>query len=85
VRGGRAGRGHLREIDGAGAIGVDLIDHVLELGLGGVLAEGAHNCPQLLGGDGAIAILVEQGEGLLELGNLFLGELVGGHVDLWWA
>ena len=61
------------------AIGVDLVDHVLKLGLSGVLAEGAHNGAQLLGGDGAIAVLVEEGEGLLELGDLFLGQLLG-HV-----
>ena len=48
------------------AIGIDLIDHILQFGLGGVLAEGAHDGTQLLGGDGAIAILIEEGEGLLE-------------------
>ena len=48
------------------AISIDLVDHVLKLGLGGVLAEGAHDGAKLLGGDGAIAILIEQGEGLLE-------------------
>merc|ERR1719389_794181 len=62
----------LGEVDGAGAIGIDLVDHVLELSLGGVLAEGAHDSSKLLGGDGAIAILVEKGEGLLELSNLLL-------------
>merc|ERR1712022_30243 len=44
----------------------------------GVLAEGAHHGSQLLGGDGTVAILVEEGESLLELGDLFLGECVGG-------
>ena len=36
---------------------------------------------ELLGGDGAISVLVEEGEGLLELGDLLLGQLVslGGH------
>ena len=46
---------------------VDLIDHVLELCLGGVLTQGSHHGAQLLGGDGAISILVEEGERLLEL------------------
>ena len=69
---------HLGEVDGAGAVDIDLVDHVLELGLGRVLAEGAHDGAKLLGGDGAIAILVKEGEGLLELGNLFFGELVSG-------
>merc|ERR1719163_744007 len=53
------------------------VDHVSELGLGGVLAQGAHDGAKLLGGDGAIAVLVEEGEGLLELGDLFLSELIG--------
>jgi hypothetical protein len=49
-----------------------LVDHVLKLSLGRVLAERAHDSAQLLRGDGAVTILVEQGEGLLELGNLLL-------------
>jgi hypothetical protein len=43
------------------------VDHVLELGLGGVLAERAHDGAELLGGDGSIAVLVKEREGLLEL------------------
>ena len=57
-------------------IGVDLIDHVLQLGLGGVLSQGTHDGSQLLGGDGAISVLVEQREGLFEFGNLLLGQLI---------
>ena len=53
-----------------------LIDHVLQLGLRGVLTERTHHGSQLLGRDRAITILVEQGEGLLELSNLLLGKLV---------
>lgn len=45
---------------------VHLIDHVLQLGFSGVLSQGSHHCPQLLGGDGTISILVKEGEGLLE-------------------
>merc|ERR1719238_1646969 len=67
----------LREVDGARAVGVDLVNHVLELSLCGILPEGAHDGSQLLGGDGAIAVLVEEGESLLELGNLFLSKLIG--------
>merc|ERR1712057_40607 len=70
----------LGEVDGAGAIGIDLIDHVVELSLGGVLAEGAHDSAQLLRGDGTIAVLVEEGEGLLELSNLLLGKLISHFV-----
>lgn len=33
-----------------------LVDHVLELGLGGVLAKRAHDSAELLGGDGSIAV-----------------------------
>lgn len=40
-----------RKVNGAVVVGVDLVDHVLKLGLGGVLAEGAHDGAQLLGGD----------------------------------
>ena len=31
---------------------------------------------QLLGGDGAVSVLVEQGECLLELSDLLLGQLI---------
>ncbi len=55
---------------------VDLVDHVLQLGLGGVLSERPHDGAQLLGRDGAVAVLVEQAERLLELGDLLLGKLV---------
>lgn len=40
-------------------VSVDLVDHVLELSLGGVLSKRPHDGAQLLGGDGAIAVLVE--------------------------
>lgn len=39
------------EVNGAIVIRVNLVDHVLELGLAGVLAERAHDGTQLLGGD----------------------------------
>merc|ERR1719199_2199718 len=66
----------LGEVDGAVAVGIDLVDHVLQLGLSGVLAQRAHDRAQLLGGDGAVTVLVEQRERLLELGDLLLGKLV---------
>lgn len=56
-----------------------LVNHVLQLGLCGVLAQGAHDGAQLLGGDGAIAVLVEQGEGLLELCDLLFSKLLARH------
>lgn len=54
----------LWEINGAVAICIDLVHHILKVGLGGVLAQGAHDGAELLGGDGAIAILIEQRESL---------------------
>merc|ERR1719478_472285 len=66
----------LWEVNGSITIGVDLVDHILEFGLGGILTQGAHNSPQLFGGDSSIAVLVEEGEGLLEFGNLLLSQLV---------
>ena len=70
----------LGEVNGAVAVGVDLVDHVLQLGLGRVLAERAHDGAELLGGDGAVAVLVEEGERLLELGDLLVGESVS-HLE----
>mmetsp|Transcript_7993 Transcript_7993/g.18713 ORF Transcript_7993/g.18713 Transcript_7993/m.18713 type:complete len:210 (+) Transcript_7993:141-770(+) len=69
-------RAELWEVNCAVAVSVDLVDHVLQLSLGRVLAERAHHGAELLGGDGAIAVLVEQGEGLLELGDLLLSQLL---------
>lgn len=58
-------------------IGIHFVDHVLELSFRGVLAQGPHDSAQLLGGDGAVTILVKEGEGFLELGNLLFCQLVG--------
>ena len=51
----------LREVDGAVAVDVDLVDHVLELSLRRVLAERSHHRAELARGDGPIAVLVEEG------------------------
>jgi hypothetical protein len=40
-----------REVDSSVVVGIDLVDHILELRLGGVLPKGAHHGAQLLGGD----------------------------------
>lgn len=48
---------------------------ILDLGQGGVLATGAQEVAQVGEGDTAVAALVEEGEGLLEVGALRL--LVG--------
>lgn len=64
---GGTGRG-LPSSPGCGlTICVHLVDHVLQLGFSGVLSQRPHHCPQLLGGDGAVPVFVEEGEGLLEL------------------
>ena len=42
---------HTREVDSAIVVGVHLVDHVLQLRLGRVLAERAHDGAQLLGRD----------------------------------
>merc|ERR1711953_405472 len=69
----------LREVNGAVAVGVHLIDHILEFGLSRVLSERSHDSSQPLCGDGAISVLVEQGKGFLELSDLLLCQLIG-HV-----
>jgi hypothetical protein len=50
--------GRTREVDGAVVVRVHLVDHVLQLRLAGVLAERAHDGPELFGGDLPIAVLV---------------------------
>lgn len=57
-------------------VSVHFVDHVLKFSFCGILAERSHDGAQLLGGDCAIAVLVEQRECLLELGNLFFCQLV---------
>lgn len=52
---------------GSLTVRIHLVNHVLQFGLGGVLPQGPHHGAKLLGGDGPIAVLVEEGEGLLEL------------------
>merc|ERR1719191_1832925 len=69
-------RKEFREIDCSISIGVYLVDHILQFCFGWVLTKGAHDCAQLLGGDGTIAVLVEEREGLLEFRDLLLGKLV---------
>ena len=71
----------LWEVDRAVAVSINLlVDHVLGHTLGRVLTQGPPDCSKLLGGDGAIAVLVEQRENLPELGDLLLNELAS-HLD----
>ena len=46
------------EVNGAVVVGIDFVDHILQFGLGGVLAEGAHDCAEFFCGDLAIAIFI---------------------------
>jgi hypothetical protein len=46
----------------------------LEFGFSGVLAQRSHDSAEFLGGNGAITILVEQGEGFLEFSDLFFSQ-----------
>merc|ERR1711959_105967 len=64
----------LVEVDGAGAILVDVVDHTTDLVFLGVEAEGAHGDLELLGVNGAGAIGVEEVECLTDLLDLVVGE-----------
>ncbi|EKG02412.1 hypothetical protein TCSYLVIO_006561 [Trypanosoma cruzi] len=78
-------RQELGEVNGAAAVLVHLVDHVLQLRLRRVLAQRAHHRAELLRRDGAIAVLVEQREGLLELGDLLIGQLISHFKSKpWW-
>jgi hypothetical protein len=46
----------------------------LELGFGGVLTERPHDGAEFFGGDGAVAVFVEEGEGLFEFCDARLDE-----------
>lgn len=60
-------------------VGVHLVNHILELSLGGVLPQGAHHRPELFGGDGAVAVFIKQRERLLELCKASVGAPVLGE------
>ena len=77
---GRVKGGFAVDINGAVAVGIGLVDHVLEFGIGGVVTQRAHLRTQLLDGDGFVAILIEQREILLDLSDLLLGQLLRSHV-----
>merc|ERR1711904_765954 len=64
----------LVEVNGAGAILVDVVDHATDLILLGVKAEGAHGDLELLGVNGAGAIGVEKIEGFTDLLDLVVSE-----------
>lgn len=46
----------LGEIDGAVAVSIDFVNHVLELSFCGVLSQRSHHSAQFLGGNSAIAV-----------------------------
>ena len=49
------------EIDGAIAVRIDLVDHVLEFSFGGVLPERPHDGAELFCSNGAIAVCEQEG------------------------
>ena len=51
------------EVNGAVVVGVDLVDHVLQLRLAGILAERAHDGAELFGGDLAWRMVLATGCG----------------------
>ena len=61
------------EVHSAVSVGVDLVDHVPEFGLCEPLAKKVQDGNDVLGGDGSIAVLVEEGEDVLQFGNLSFG------------
>lgn len=63
-----------REVEGGGEALAG--DDGLELGLGRVPAEGAHEDPQLRRRDPAVAVGVEEGERLLHGGDLVVGQVL---------
>ncbi|CAL9149801.1 unnamed protein product [Musa hybrid cultivar] len=79
LRGGKGGEGlgvaspgghhglELIEADEAVAVEVDAVDHAAALGDGGALADPAEDAGDLVGGDGAAAVEVEDGEGEAEV------------------
>merc|ERR1719263_248150 len=64
----------LVEIDGAGAIFVDVVDHATDFILLGVEAEGTHGDLELLGVNGTGTIRIEEVEGLTDLLDLVVGK-----------
>merc|ERR1712196_135635 len=67
----------LSKLDGAVAVVVDIGNHLLELLVLDLEAEGAHGSLELTHIDGARGIGVEEGESLTDLIKLLLGELTG--------
>ena len=59
------------------AISINLIDHVLKLGLDWILNKGSPHSNQCFGGDSTIILLIEQRESFLELDDLLSGEMAG--------
>ena len=63
--------GHEGEEDGKIDLGSSNFAQILfDFEVGGVGAERSHHGAQLFGVDGSVAVLVEEGEGLLELSDL---------------
>ena len=70
-------------LEGDPLVGAVLVDELLDLGLGGVLSERAHDVADEGDGDLAVAAVVVEQEGLLELRDLVLGERHAAARHLW--
>ena len=68
-------RQKLGEIDLSVAVGVNLSNHCFQLRVCGFLPQTLHHVSELLCGDGAAAVLVEDGERVLELLHLSAGKI----------
>ena len=68
------------EVDGAVVVGVYFVDHVLQFGLWGVLAQRPHDRAQLLARNLPVAVFVEESERFPELRDLLVCERLG-HVE----
>ena len=78
-----SGGGSLAElikVDLTVAVGIGEVHHLGDDIIGNILAEAAKKLGKLILGDDTILVLVENGEGLLELLDLFSGK-VDGHFN----
>nr|GMD15410.1 probable LRR receptor-like serine/threonine-protein kinase At3g47570 [Ipomoea batatas] len=62
----------LLEIDHPVAVAIDAADHIPAIGDGAIVAEAVQHVLELVGGDGAVFVDVEDGEGVLEIAQNLL-------------
>lgn len=73
------------KVHGSGAVGVNLLDHDVQLGVGQLIVQLAEDLAQAGGGDVSVALLVVQAEGLAQLLlhrlGVLLNDELGGQLD----